>query len=63
MHEQKDTTKEVWTHQHHYVKQLHPINVEAQRCKDADEAVTEELQGAYTSLLGGVAFLAQTMLP
>eukprot|EP00973_Karenia_brevis_P076735 10659225-Karenia_brevis.AAC.1 len=26
MHEQNDTTKKVWTHQHHYVKQLHPIN-------------------------------------
>eukprot|EP00973_Karenia_brevis_P074414 10339366-Karenia_brevis.AAC.1 len=26
-HEQDETTKAVWMHQHHYVKQLHPINV------------------------------------
>eukprot|EP00973_Karenia_brevis_P067925 9449440-Karenia_brevis.AAC.1 len=30
MHEQDEKTKAIWTHQHHYVKQLHPINVEAQ---------------------------------
>eukprot|EP00973_Karenia_brevis_P079350 11011487-Karenia_brevis.AAC.1 len=63
MHEQDEKAKAIWTHRHHYVKQLHPINVEAPRYRDAEEAVTEALQGAYSSLFGGVAWLAQTMLP
>eukprot|EP00973_Karenia_brevis_P001712 233058-Karenia_brevis.AAC.1 len=63
MHERDEKTKAIWTHRHHYVKQLHPINVDAQQYRDAKEAVAEALQGAYSSLLGGVAWLAQTVLP
>ena len=40
VHEQDPNTKEIWTHQHHYVKQLKPIPHEHLKMKNDEEQVT-----------------------
>ena len=63
MHEQDEVTKEIWTHQHHYTRQLKTIVDEQYKMCDGDQQVTGNTYTAYRSLLGGVAWLAQTMMP
>ena len=63
MHEQDEVTKEIWTHQHHYTRQLKTIADEQYKMCDGDQQVTGNTYTAYRSLLGGVAWLAQTMMP
>ena len=63
MHEQDPKTFEIWTHQQHYVRQLRPLNQEKYVMMKDDEAMNADTHAAFMSLLGGIAWLTQTMPP
>ena len=42
MHEQNETTKEIWAHQQHYVPQISPIPVSSKTFVCDDEPADEE---------------------
>ena len=62
MHEQDPESKEIWTHQHHYLKQLKPIDEDAYCMAQPEDPVSESMHAAFRSLLGGVAWLTLTMM-
>ena len=63
MHEQDPKTKQIWTHQQHYVKQLKTINDAEYSVSHATDAVSVATYASFRSLLGAIAWLTQTMLP
>ena len=63
MHEQDVATKAIWTHQQHYVLQLRPLQVDQYAMENEDSQVSLESHAAYMSLLGGIAWMTQTMAP
>ena len=62
MHEQDPVSKEIWTHQKHYVKQLKPIATERYCVAKAEEPVSEATHVAFRLLLGAIAWLTLTMV-
>jgi len=62
MHVQDARSCEIWTHQHHYLLQLRPISEDSYVMADGNGPVTETTHSAYRSLLGGIAWLTQTMI-
>ena len=62
MHVQCTKIFSIWTHQHHYIKQLKPISDDAYALSDKDELVQPHTHAAFRSLLGAMAWLTQTML-
>ncbi|CAK0838336.1 unnamed protein product [Prorocentrum cordatum] len=63
MHEQDPVTKAIWTHQQHYVQQLRPLQADQYAMENEDGQVSAESHAAYMSLLGGIAWMTQTMAP
>ncbi|CAK0831488.1 unnamed protein product [Prorocentrum cordatum] len=63
MHEQDAVTKAIWTHQQHYVQQLRPLQEDQYVMENEDGQVSVETHAAYMSLLGGIAWMTQTMAP
>ncbi|CAK0801133.1 unnamed protein product, partial [Prorocentrum cordatum] len=63
MHEQDSVTKAIWTHQQHYVQQLRPLQEDQYVMENEDGQVSVESHAAYMSLLGGIAWMTQTMAP
>ncbi|CAK0852886.1 unnamed protein product, partial [Prorocentrum cordatum] len=63
MHEQDPVTKAIWTHQQHYVQQLRPLQEDQYVMENEDGQVSVESHAAYMSLLGGIAWMTQTMAP
>ncbi|CAK0800860.1 unnamed protein product [Prorocentrum cordatum] len=63
MHEQDPVTKAIWTHQQHYVQQLRPLQEDQYVMENEDGQVSVESHAAYMSLLGGSAWMTQTMAP
>ena len=63
MHEQDKDTKEIWTHQRHYIPQLKAIPEEAYCTAKPEDLVSEVTHASFRSLLGGIAWLTLTMLP
>jgi hypothetical protein len=60
MHSVDDKTGDITMSQDHYILQLRPIADASVSAMKSDAPVGQELISAYMSLLGGVAWLAQT---
>ena len=60
MHEQDPVTKQVTTHQQHYLKQLKEIKEDAISIADDDEEVSLAMHQSYMSLLGAMAWMTLT---
>ena len=59
-HVQNTSTMEVYTHQNHYVDQLHPINVDLVDRTKEDSLVAGVVYALFRSLLGAMQWLLQT---
>ncbi len=60
LHEQDATTFEIYTHQSHYVKELHAIDTSLINMDDKDAELSDVVKQVYWSLLGALAWLLQT---
>ena len=60
LHEQDSTTFEIFTHQSHYVKELHAIDTALINMDDDDTPLSEAVRQVFWSLLGALAWLLQT---
>ena len=59
-HVQNTVTYEVYTHQNHYVEQLHPINIDLVDRSDETVVLTGVVYSLFRSLLGALQWLLQT---
>ena len=61
MREQDPKTFSIWTHRQHYVQQLRPLSRDKYVMTKDEENVSTDTHAAFMSLLGGIAWLTQTM--
>ena len=60
MHQQDPTTKEIWTHQMHYIQQLIEIDEDEISFANDEELVSDKMHTLFMSLVGGMAWLTLT---
>ncbi len=60
LHEQDPKTMEVFTHQAHYVNELHAIDTGLINMTDKEAPLSEMVRQVFWSLLGALAWLLQT---